>query len=75
MKYLKLFEVFKELEFINTATYKGYVRNKFQPGDVDKLLEWRFRLKKLKDESKDQFDINNYEKEIKAVDFILSRHF
>ena len=75
MKYIKLFEGFKELEFINTVTYIGYVKNKFQPGDVDKLLEWRFRMKKLRDDSIDQFDISNYDKEIKAVDFILSRHF
>jgi len=75
MKYLKLFEGFKELEFIHTDTYKRYVKNKFQPGDVDKLLDWRFKLIKLRDVSVDQFDINNYDKEIKAVDFILSRHF
>lgn len=69
------FEGFKELDFINTVTYKGYVRNKFEPGDMDKLLEWRFRLKQLMDQSTDQFDIINYGKEIKAVDFILSKHF
>jgi len=75
MKYLKLFEGFKELEFLNTVTYKGYVRNRFRPGDLDSLLDWRFRLKGLRDESSDQFDIANYDKEIKAVDFIISRHF
>ena len=75
MKYLKLFEGFKELEFINTSTYKGYVKNKFNPGNLDSLLDWRFRLKEMKDKSTDQFDISNYDKEIKAVDFILSKHF
>ena len=75
MKYLKLFEGFKELEFINTSTYKEYVRNKFNPDNLDSLLDWRFKLKELKDKSTDQFDISNYDKEIKAVDFILSKHF
>ena len=75
MRYLMLFEGFKELEFINTLTYRGYVKNGFDPGDIDKLLEWRFRLKELMDQSSDQFEIINYGKEIKAVDFILSKHF
>jgi hypothetical protein len=75
MKYLKLFEGFKELEFIHTETYKRYVKNKFQPVDIDELLDWRFKFKKLKDESEDESDSNKYEKEIKAIDFILSKHF
>jgi hypothetical protein len=75
MEYLKLFESFKELEFIHTDTYKKYVKNKFQPIDIDDLLDWRSKFKKLKDESKDQSDSNKYEKEIKAIDFILSKHF
>lgn len=75
MKYLKLFEGFKELEFIHTDTYKRYVKNKFQPVDIDELLDCRFKFKKLKDESEDESDSNKYEKEIKAIDFILSKHF
>lgn len=75
MKYLKLFEGFRELEFINTEAYRMYVKNKFQPGDVDELLDWRFRNKKLMDKCTDDFELKNYEKEIKAVDYILARHF
>ena len=57
MKYIKLFEGFKESEFIRTETYKNYVINKFQPGDIDDL------------------EIKNYNKEINAIDYIISKHF
>ena len=57
MKYLILFEGFKESEFIRTKTYKNYVINKFQPGDIDDL------------------EIKNYNKEINAIDYIISKHF
>ena len=63
------------MEFIHTDTYKRYVKNKFQPVDIDDLLDWRFKFKKLKEESEDESDSNKYEKEIKAIDFILSKHF
>lgn len=75
MKYLILFEGFKELEFIRTKTYKNYVMNKFQPGDIDDLLDSRFRFKELRDESNDDLEITNYNKEIKAIDYIISKHF
>jgi hypothetical protein len=75
MKYIKLFEGFKESEFIRTKTYKNYVINKFQPGDIDNLLDSRFRFKELRDESNDDLEITNYNKEIKAIDYIISKHF
>jgi len=71
MKYLKFFEGFKELEFINTETYRIYVKNKFKPMDIDFLLDLRSNYKKLKD----QFITDKYDKEIKAIDFILKKHF
>lgn len=75
MKYLILFEGFKELEFIRTKTYKNYVMNKFQPGDIDDLLDSRFKFKELRDESNDDLEITNYNKEIIAIDYIISKHF
>jgi hypothetical protein len=75
MKYLKTFEGFKELEFIHTDTYKRYVKNKFQPYSLDHLLDYRSEFKKLKDLSNDESDIVKFDKEIKAIDFILSKHF
>ena len=73
MKYIKLFEGFKESEFIRTETYKNYVINKFQPGDINDLLDSRFRFKELRDKSNDE--IKNYNKEINAIDHIISKHF
>jgi hypothetical protein len=75
MEYLKLFEKFKELEFIHTETYKEYVKNKFKPYSIDYHLDRRFYFKKIKDSSSDKDDIINFDKEIKAIDFILSKHF
>ena len=49
MEYLKLFEKFKELEFIHTETYKEYVKNKFKPYSLDYHLDRRSHFKKLKD--------------------------
>jgi hypothetical protein len=75
MKWIKLFEGFKELEFINTKIYRGYVKNKFKPYSLDHLLDHRSEFKKLKDLSNDESDIVKFDKEIKAIDFILSKHF
>lgn len=75
MEYLKLFEKFKELEFIHTETYKEYVKNKFKPYSLDYHLDRRSHFKKLKDTSSNKDDIINFDKEIKAIDFILLKHF
>ena len=72
MRYIKLFEGFKELEFIKTEIY---VKNKFKPYSLDHLLDHRSEFKKLKDLSNDESDIIKFDKEIKAIDFILSKHF
>ena len=75
MMYIKLFEGFKELEFINTETYREYVKNKFNSYSLDYHLDRRSEFKKLKDLSNDESDIIKFDKEIKAIDFILSKHF
>ena len=75
MKYIKLFEGFKELEFIRTSAYAEYVKNKFQPESIDGLLDWRSKCSKLLKTETDPKLIDTYNREIKAVDFILARHF
>jgi hypothetical protein len=75
MKYIKLFEGFKELEFIRTSAYKEYVKNKFQPTSVDDLLDWRSEVIKLLQTEKDPKNIDMYNREIKAVDYILAKHY
>ena len=75
MKYIKLFEGFKELEFIRTSAYAEYVKNKFQPGSLNDLLDWRSKCSKLLKTETDPKLIDTYNKEIKAVDFILAKHF
>ena len=49
--------------------------NKFQPGDINDLLDSRFRFKELRDKSNDDLEIKNYNKEINAIDHIISKHF
>lgn len=75
MKYIKLFEGFKELEFLHTSAYGEYVKNKFQPGSLDGLLDWWSKCTKLLKTETDPKLIDNYQREIKAVEFILARHF
>ena len=75
MKYIKLFEGFKELEFLHTSAYGEYVKNKFKPGSLDGLLDWRSKVNKLLKTETDPKLIDTYNREIKAVDFILARHF
>jgi hypothetical protein len=75
MKYIKLFEGFKELEFIRTSAYKEYVKNKFKPTTVDDLLDWRSKVSELLKTETDPKIIDTYNREILAVDYILKRHY
>jgi hypothetical protein len=74
MKYIKLYEGFKELEFIHTDAYKDYVKNKFNLDNVDSLLDHRSKMTKLINDTTDKDLIGKYEKEIKAIDYILKKH-
>ena len=65
MRYIKLFEGFKELEFIKTEIY---VKNKFKPYSLDHhLLDHRSEFKRLKDLSNDESDMIKFDKEIKEL--------
>jgi hypothetical protein len=75
MKHIKLFEGFKELEFIRTSAYTEYVKNKFQPTSIDDLLDWRSKVSKLLQTEKDPKNIDMYNREILAVDYIISKHY
>ena len=75
MKYIKLFEGFKELEFLHTSAYGEYVKNKFKPTTPDDLLDWRSKCSELLKTEKDPKNIDMYNREIKAVDYILKRHY
>lgn len=74
MKYIKLYEGFIELEFIHTDTYKNYVMNKFNLDNIDDLLDDRSKYRNLISDCTDLDLIDKYEKEIKAIDYILKKH-
>jgi hypothetical protein len=74
MKKILLFEGFKELEFIHTDAYKDYVKNKFNLDNVDSLLDHRSKMAKLINNTDNKDLIDKYNKEIKAIDFILKKH-
>lgn len=54
----------------NTALISSYIDNNFLVPRVDTLLDWRLRLKELKNEG--NYPQQFYENEIKATDYLLN---
>ena len=74
MRYLLLFEGFQESEFIRTATYKGYVKSGFVKPNLDDMLDWMNTIKK-KMESATGEELEWLNKEMKAINYILKKHY
>jgi hypothetical protein len=75
MRYIKKYnEGFEEMEFIRTATYRGYVKSGFAKPDLDEMLDWRNTIKR-KMKLADEEELHWLQKELQAIDFILKRHF
>ena len=74
MRYLLLFEGFQESEFIRTATYKGYVKSGFTKPNLDDMLDWMNTIKK-KMESATGEELEWLNKEMKAINYILKKHY
>lgn len=67
----------QEVENLTSPLLRDYQAHDCKPPSLNKLLDWRSRLveKKILNQEEKEYPDEWYEKEIKAVDYLLNKHY